>query len=119
MIDLKLNDSHDLEMVNGDFVFRGDGATVAQNFKIRFLTRLGEWHQNPMQFGLDWDVIYAANVPMELKTSFLREMVLEDPDVESIIRMDIYKNEREMRLLVDLAVKTIYSNTPEIIELVL
>jgi hypothetical protein len=86
--DLKLDNLHDLEIVNGDLALVSDGAEVAQSWKIRMLWLLGEWYYN-VSLGMPWFTrMFKQTATPVAKRQYIIDCTMGTPGVRSITSIE-------------------------------
>lgn len=90
--DLKLNTSHDLDIVNGDLQLVTEGAEVGQAIKIALLTVQGEWVYDAT-LGLPWyGDMFQPNLTRAEILRKIRTRINEVPGVRKINSLDMTIN---------------------------
>lgn len=110
MIDLRLDESHDLQLVNGDLVLSRNADEVIQNVKIRLLTMRYEWAFNPL-LGIQWidsGGMFDPKVPQREKELAIRETILTTPGVLQMTAFEFQVDPINQAAQVDFTARTIY-----------
>ena len=86
---LKLDDSNDLDLVNGNFVIIEGTAAIDQNIKTRLQTFLGEWFLNTL-IGVAWSqAIFRKPFDALVSGAILKRVILGTKGVTKINKFDI------------------------------
>lgn len=110
MIDLRLNDGHDLNFDGRDFSLVTGSPAVGQRIKIRLLTIAAEYKWNYL-IGIDWfGSIFSTSTPYSQKNGILRKTVAKTPGVDQVrsFRFGVDRQNRTARLV--FVVNTIYDD---------
>ena len=88
MIDLALDENHDVGLSGGDLTLIRDGLEVAQSGKIRLLTIVGEWFLD-VTLGLDWldktgRGLFSVASSLEMKEAEIKRIIRGTPGVEDL-----------------------------------
>jgi hypothetical protein len=112
MRDFKLDESHDLDISNGDFHFVENGAEVAQHWLIRMLWIYGEWFAN-LAVGMPWfNRIFKLTASPVEKRELIIAATLETPGVKSIKSLEQTSTDRLGKL--DLTIETDYDTIEDV-----
>jgi hypothetical protein len=85
VIDLKLNENYDLDMVDGDLVLVTDGDEVAQSAGIRLLFIQAEWFFN-YTLGIPWlDNMFTTATSYEQKSKILKDTIIGTQGINQIL----------------------------------
>lgn len=105
-IDLKLNDTHDLAIEDGDLVLLQDEYEVIQSAKIRLLFIKGEWWLD-LLMGVPWfDEMFRIVYSLRQKQDVLKNTILETEGVRRITKFDFGVDLINQGSLVEFAVET-------------
>jgi len=108
MIDLKLNDYHDLDLSNGDLQLIAKGEEVVQSAKIRLLIIRGEW-QYDLMLGVPWfDMMFRTAYSLRQKTDFLRKIVLDTIGARRILEFEFGVDQLNRGSLIRMEIETEY-----------
>ena len=109
-VDLKLNDSHDLTIENGDLVLATEDTEVAQHIKTRLLFWQGEWILSfPM--GLDWlDSIFTVHTSQEKRDKLIKDVITGTPGVKELINFVFDMDIRAHSAVITFEATTIYGD---------
>ena len=86
MIDIQLDQGHDIELINGDMALVTEANEVTQSVKIRLLTLYLEWYFN-VTLGIRW---FDENGMFDPKTSIqekefrIKKAILSAPGLQSL-----------------------------------
>jgi len=106
--DLKLTESHDLEIVDGDLVLVTEGTEVAQSAKIHLLTLEGEWFLNYL-IGLPWfDRILKISTSLEEKEALIKSAILAVDGVLGIASFELGFDPVSHQMSIEFEADTIY-----------
>lgn len=87
-IDLKLSDTYDLEIVEGDLTLVTEGDEVAQSTGIRLLFIQGEWYFD-YTLGIPWfESMFTTVTSYEQKAKILKDTIRNTQGVNQILTFE-------------------------------
>ena len=110
MIDIQLDQGHDIELINGDMILVKDANEVTQSVKIRILTLYLEWYFNAT-LGIRW---FGENGMFDPKTSVqekefrIKKVILSAPGLQSIIFFNFSVDPINRGAYIEFTATTIY-----------
>lgn len=108
MIDLKLDDTYDLAIENGDLVLVTDGPEVAQHGTIILLHIQGEWFFN-YTLGLPWfEKLFSTSTSYEQKATILKDAIRNTDGVNRLLGFEYGVDPVEHRAEVTFTCETDY-----------
>lgn len=90
MTSYKLNtDTHDLEIVNNNFVLISDSEATTQRLKTRLKTYLGEWFLN-LNLGIPYyQEVFDKSIPISSIEAVFKEAIINCPGVDELNKFEI------------------------------
>jgi hypothetical protein len=105
-IDIKVDGSRELVIVNGDLVLIDGGEALTQKLSIKLKTVLGEWFID-VSYGVDYfGYIWVKNPDLTIVESLLKSAILEEPGVRELATFSMVYNQQLRSLTVSFSVIT-------------
>lgn len=87
VLDLLLDDDHELVIENGDWVMAADQVGIKQLVKVALLFFATEWFLD-LELGIDyWNKVYIKNPNLILVREIFRRAIAESPGILEVTRM--------------------------------
>jgi hypothetical protein len=102
-MDLKLDSSRDIEIIDGELSIVVGNESVSQDVKSRLLFFLGEWFLDT-RLGVDWfGVVFVKGPVWQRIRQLIRTVVIQTPGVRSIRSLDFSFDSatRELSVAID------------------
>lgn len=109
-MDLQLGPDHDLQVDNFDLGFTSERGTIKQRLTIKLRTYYGEWFLN-RALGIPYrEDILVKNPNRTVVEGILKNAILEDPDVVSLVEFSLGYDNLQRHLQLEFAAVTTYGS---------